>query len=187
MRIALVAPDRTGKTTMANHLRDAYGFHKIDFTANLKQITADLSRVYAKHLASNFVTVHELNNNKEYWRQLLIDVGKLIQYDEKVWVRYMLDTADTNSEHYVFDNVRYNPQAVVLRQNGYLIVHLGTEKPRIDASLIDITLDYDHKCSVDVHCKHLVKEVAKYYDSINETLRRTPVLITPKQHALPLL
>ncbi len=181
MKIALVAPDRTGKTTVANHLRDTYGFLKIDFTSKLKEITSELSLVFSKHLESKLISMYEIDQNKEDWRQLLIDVGSVIQYNGPLWTQYMLYTRDIGYEHEVFDNIRHNEQAVVLRNNGFIVVHLGKEEPRIDRRLVNIMFNYNHKLSVDVHCKHLLSEVAMYA-GISEATGSTPVGVTPKQH-----
>ncbi len=75
-RIALTGKFRSGKDTVADHLRTHYGYYPLAFGAKLKSVTEDLF---------NYVEFADFGRNKP--RALLQAVGQALRsVDENVWV-----------------------------------------------------------------------------------------------------
>lgn len=113
MRIAICGKAGSGKTTIANHLIDKYGFWKYSFAAAIKELARELFGMEDKD------------------RTLLQGIGQSMRdIDSEVWVRYLMNSIEANdADNVVIDDLRYPNEALWCRAHGFHIVKLvGRER-----------------------------------------------------------
>ena len=118
----------SGKTTLAKHLEIEYGFIRADHSRSLvKSFVADWNS--SLPLLSGPITVEEVYRDKEQWRPLLQEWGYISGFNDPGsavrWVRYTLsEWAQQRYRDVVFDSLRGEGQASVLREMGFEVVQI---------------------------------------------------------------
>ena len=107
MRIGLIGKMCSGKSTIANKLKNNYPQYKI--TSFAKKI---------KYLAE------ELFCMKEKDRKLLQDIGtKMREIDEDVWIKYLLNDIKDDI-NVIIDDVRYENEMKYLKNENFILIYL---------------------------------------------------------------
>jgi hypothetical protein len=122
----------SGKTTLAQHLEQAYGFFLASHSRSLvKAFVADWNKVNCDRP----ITVEDVYRpeNKERYRPLLQTYGYTVGFNDRkhaaAWVRYTLaDWFYNPTMPVVFDPVRGEVQAQALRDLGFQIVQLEIDE-----------------------------------------------------------
>jgi hypothetical protein len=130
----------SGKSTLARYLRDEYGFMYADHSRTLVED-------YAKWLAP--LTVGEVYANKEHYRQELQQHGYDVGFNDEsrmvYWAKYTLTEwlRLKPQRNVVFDSVRGEGQAQVLRDMGFEIVQLEISEDARQMRADEIGRDYE--------------------------------------------
>jgi dephospho-CoA kinase len=119
-RVAFFGPMASGKTFLAKHLVDDYGFTKLAFADKLKQVAKELFHVEGKD-----------GKAREIYQQLGEGLRRI---DDNVWVNAILDKIDTLATLYgedvpiVIDDVRYKNELTALRAKGFVLIKVTTSE-----------------------------------------------------------
>jgi len=128
MRIALYAPRRSGKTTVAQHLVDRFGFTRIAMADPLKDSAVDMINYWLRHQGHpRQITREELDANKPAFRPLLEWLGTPFGRDylgtPDRWIdsfrEYLPDEGNV-----VVDDMRQPNEADALRDLGFVIIRV---------------------------------------------------------------
>lgn len=112
MKVAFYGPMCSGKTYMAKHLVDHYGFLKVGFADKLKEVSRDLF----------WINPADKNDRT---RRLLQEFSDDIKKwgGEDIFVRHFLaKISDIPFMSIVCDDLRYTFEADALREQGFLII-----------------------------------------------------------------
>lgn len=125
MRIALVGASLSGKSTLADYLRDEHGWTKLDYTGLLKEKAAG-----ALTAAGLRTSVADILSDKKRFRPFLNELGTALGFDTGFGVDVMLSrwAALGMPGPVIWDNVRFEAQAERLRQLGFVMVGLSTAR-----------------------------------------------------------
>lgn len=138
IRIALIAPKSTGKTTFAKALEDWYGFTRLSFADPVKMSVVYAVNAFLKDQGlSTRVTANDLNKNKEAFRLGMQWLGTEIMRDlcgrENHWVDSLVKRVSQIEDHatelqrisaIVVDDVRFQNEAAALKDRDFLLVKL---------------------------------------------------------------
>lgn len=146
-RIAFCGPMAAGKTFLANHLVNQYGYHKYSFATKLKALCYELYGIDKKDGES---------------RQILQRVGQQLRvHDPDVWVKYTLTEMRLNSNPLmVIDDLRYKNEADALRDNGFYIITVNTSEEIRRTRVHDLYPDTDF----DTASMHGSEKEWKWFD-----------------------
>jgi hypothetical protein len=124
MRIALVGASLSGKSTLADYLRDEHGWTKLDYTGLLKEKAAA-----ALTAAGLKTSIPDILSDKKRFRPFLNELGTALGFDTGFGVDVMLSrwAALGSPEPVIWDNVRFEAQAERLRQLGFVLVGLRVD------------------------------------------------------------
>lgn len=113
----------TGKTTLAEYLRDEHGFKYISYTDMLKTFAQE-----ALHAVGLDVSIAEMKANKEKYRAFIIALGHLIDFDNGYGLEELADTIRAHAPHdnIVLDNVRFEAQMDILERHGFRMLRVVT-------------------------------------------------------------
>ena len=123
MRLALHGGLFSGKTTLADYLRDEHGWHYVSYTDMLKAFASQ-----ALDAVGLEVSVQQMKLEKEKYRQFIIELGHVIDFDNGYGLDelcYLLEQHVPN-EHIIFDNVRFEAQFDILARNGFRLLRVVT-------------------------------------------------------------
>ena len=120
LRLALHGGLFSGKTTLAEALRDQGNFQLIDYTGLLK-----LLAVEALNAIGVTVTIEEMLANKEKYRPFIIELGRLCGFDEGFGLDEIVEKLQDDIS-YVLDNVRFDAQYEKLEKAGFILVRVQT-------------------------------------------------------------
>tara|TARA_Y100000389_G_C17467926_1_gene527440 strand:- start:3838 stop:4596 length:759 start_codon:yes stop_codon:yes gene_type:complete len=110
IKIAICGKMGTGKSHLAEYLKNYYGFYITSFAKRLKQLAKELFNMTGKD------------------RGLLIDFAtKMRDIDKAVWIRAMFCSIQ-NKEDIVIDDLRLKNEYETLFQNGWILVKLDTDE-----------------------------------------------------------
>ncbi len=135
----------SGKTTLATYLRDEQGFMYASHSRSIVQSYVDSWNAHSSYQ----LTVEYVYANKEFFRQPLQrhgdDVGfndpklmvRWVKYTLKDWLKYK------PQRNVVFEAVRGEDQAQVLRDMGFIIVQLVINEDERRARAIEKNVGYD--------------------------------------------
>jgi len=114
-RIALTGRMGTGKSTLAEFLKNSFGFQRRSFAAKLKEMAREMFDMKSKD------------------RVLLQTLGsKLREVQSDVWAKYVIDEInETAPLRVVIDDMRYLNEATALKENGFKLVGLYALKESI--------------------------------------------------------
>lgn len=119
----------SGKSTLARHLEQEYGFVRADHSRSIvESFVKDWNAT--EPLLSGPITVEEVYRDKETWRPLLQEWGFIAGFNDPRkagrWVKYTLsEWLRTPDRDVVFDSLRGETQAQVLREMGFTLVQLS--------------------------------------------------------------
>lgn len=125
MRLALVGAMYSGKTRLANYMRDEHGVTVLSYTDSLKVKLVD-----ALNAIGVRVTLDDVLANKKVYRPLLQELGSFLGYDEGYGVRKMVEQwqALGSPEPVIFDNVRFPAQWEMLKEYGFVLVGMQVSR-----------------------------------------------------------
>lgn len=153
----------TGKTTLAKEL-ESRGYQLLNYTDVLKEVASEML-----HTVGHHVTVADINQNKERYRPYLQSVGALLDFNGGYGIPELMTTWDGTSP-VVFDNVRYDAQADILREYGFSIVELWLDNS-VRKQRSQSTVSWDDTAETQfVHCDVLIDVYARYTDAIADQL-----------------
>ncbi len=129
--IGIVGKKYSGKSTIASHLVDKYGFQEFAFADPLKQACRDVFGLTHQQLYGSVV---DKESKDPYWgvspRHMLQDVGKMFrdlvrvrpEY-HSIWIRSVeRSIQQARARRVVVSDVRYEDEATMIRdKGGYLI------------------------------------------------------------------
>ena len=116
MKIGLSGKQRSGKDTVADYLVKKYNLKKIGFADELKKLAKEYFGFTDEELEKKQWNVREA-------LQLLGNVGRL--KNENFWVNKTLSNIDDNI---VIKDVRYKNEADILKQNGFILVRIESDR-----------------------------------------------------------
>lgn len=107
MRIGLIGKMCSGKTTIANKLKNTYPEYKItSFAKKIKQLAEELFCM------------------KEKDRKLLQDIGtKMREIDKDIWIKYVLNNIK-DDQNVIIDDVRYENEMRYLKNENFILIYL---------------------------------------------------------------
>ncbi len=117
----------SGKSTLARHLRDAYGFILADHSRSL--VTAFVESWNSVLPVSERITMDQVYQEKEVWRGRLQQFGYQTGFNDntgaQLWVFITLkEWLPDQKRDVVFDSLRGETQANVLRWLGFEVVQI---------------------------------------------------------------
>lgn len=134
--IAIVGEFASGKTTLADYLVENHGYTRVSFAKRLKEVCAAVyngGQPIEKN-ASYVVSRESTNDTIISGRQVLQEFGQSVKaLDRDFWIRWLLAdlekearTGSVRPGSYVTDDCRFDYEADILRQHGFLIVKVST-------------------------------------------------------------
>ena len=113
MRIAIIGKMCSGKSTLAQIIKDLNSEYKIySFGQKVKLIANELFGM-------------DINVKN---RSLLIEIAsKMREIDENVWVNYIINQTK-NKEYCIIDDLRFQNELELLEQNGWKIIQLNIDE-----------------------------------------------------------
>jgi len=122
MRIAISGKMGSGKTALAQHFINKYGFVPLSFAKAVKDTTMEV-----------FGLTREEAYGKKKDRVLLQLLGqKIREINPDVWVNKVIrDMSIDNkyvAEHFVIDDVRYKNEFETLKKNGFIMVRVNADE-----------------------------------------------------------
>lgn len=128
MRIALTGPAYSGKTTLADYLEEHCGWTKLNYT---DRITIDVAKALSA-VRERPVTVDEIMRDKEKHRPILKALSAYLGYNQGYGVKDLLQEYEAQRDYserelVVWDCVRYERQADILVDAGFVIVEMEVE------------------------------------------------------------
>ena len=166
--IGLAGRAGSGKTTAAKHLVDKLGFARLSFADPIRNMIGDLllDMGYGADYVDSLLTVEK--------NQVLAPIGRsarqLMQtlgtewgrdcIDRDVWVTLARRRVHTlGDERIVFDDVRFENEAAMIRGFGGIVIHIDrgelvTDKHRSEAGIMDGDNDFfvDNDTTIDDFC-----------------------------------
>lgn len=138
IRVALLAPKGTGKTTFAHTLQNYYGFSTVSFSSPIRlSLVRAVNAFLADQGINETVSLQDLMDNKESYRLGLQWLGTEIVRDRMNrpthWINKAMSSIDNITNFHtqektlsaiVVDDVRFNNEAEALRDRGFRIVRL---------------------------------------------------------------
>ena len=147
MKIAFCGRMASGKTTLATHLCDTYGFQKFSLATKVKEVATTICGMKAG----------------EKDRRLLQTIGhemRRILYED-VWVDAVLRETQ-GIENAVIDDVRYGNEFIALKNAGWILVRLDIS-PQLQERRLRCT--YPDTCESHLENIHHASETS--LDGIN--------------------
>ena len=133
MKIAVSGKMGAGKTTLAQHFVDKYGFKRTAFAKALKDYAIDIF----------MLSEEDVFGKKK--RALLQDFGqKMREIDELVWINQLLADVEGN-EKVVVDDVRYENEYSAMIKEGYLMIRINAPEKLRKERLGDKFQNADHE------------------------------------------
>lgn len=135
MKIAISGKMCSGKTTLANKIKEEDNRYKIySFGSKVKELATDLFGMDI--------------NNKD--RSLLISIGtKMREINKDVWVNYILEKTK-DEEFCIIDDLRFQNELDLLEKNNWKIIHLDIDKEIQIERIKNIYINYqDHIKNMD--------------------------------------
>ena len=135
MKIAISGKMCSGKTTLANKIKEEDNRYKIySFGSKVKELATDLFGMDI--------------NNKD--RSLLISIGtKMREINTDVWVNYILEKTK-DEEFCIIDDLRFQNELDLLEKNNWKIIHLDIDKQLQIERIKNIYINYqDHIKNID--------------------------------------
>lgn len=121
MKLALHGARFSGKSTLARAL-EARGWQWLNYTDLIKEMLCEALAAIGITL-----TVEQIHENKEFYRNLIIEFATVAGFDDGFGVDRMLASIRPDAEGVVFDNVRFLPQWEMLEKEGFTLVRLTTQ------------------------------------------------------------
>ena len=134
MKIAIIGKICSGKSYLANYLKDKHNFEILSFGEPVKK--------YAK----------EIFNLKFKNREIIQKFAQSVkEIDNDVWVKYLINNLDKHKDkHIVIDDLRFKNEQFALKKRGFIFIKLEIIK---DYQIERIKKTYpDH---YDVHISRL--------------------------------
>jgi len=134
MKIAIIGKICSGKSYLANYLKDKHNFEILSFGEPVKK--------YAK----------EIFNLKFKNREIIQKFAQSVkEIDNDVWVKYLINNLDKHKDkHIVIDDLRFKNEQLALKKRGFIFIKLEIIK---DYQIERIKKTYpDH---YDVHISRL--------------------------------
>ncbi len=126
IRIGLLGESGTGKSSIAQHLQERYGFQLVQLAAPIKRFVMDVLGVESKTL--NYGPRHAAH------RAMMQQVGTAMRsVDEDAFIRKLLRVVEDEGPltNWVVPDVRFQNEATYLRKAGFLIVKLTKCVPAV--------------------------------------------------------
>lgn len=115
----------SGKTTIAEFLRDEHGFKYFSYTDMLKAFAIESLRAVGVE-----VSLAQMKADKEKYRQYLIELARLIGYDEGYGLEELCariaDTPELRESNIVIDTLRAEAQIDILSKHGFRLLRVVT-------------------------------------------------------------
>jgi hypothetical protein len=123
MIIGLSGYAQSGKDTVAKFLIEHYGFERVAFADPIRDILIDLNPILENGLHLNSVVNEygwEMTKKKEEVRRLLQSLGLSARtvLDQDIWVIAALRKMEEVNNRYVVTDVRFENEAVMIKQLG---------------------------------------------------------------------
>jgi hypothetical protein len=127
VRIALTGPMYSGKTTLAEHMRDNHGWFRIGYNDIIKERLAYELSV----LEGRVITVDDIIADKKKYRTALQKLGDALGFNEGNGVLLAMRRWERDRKSYnqpvIFDNVRFPGQFERLKEYGFVLVKLEVD------------------------------------------------------------
>lgn len=123
MRLAISGGLFSGKTTLAEFLHDEHGFRYFSYTDMLKGYVSKMLAVVGFD-----VSVEAMKADKEKYRQLIIAVGHVIDFDHGFGLEELAQLVEKEApnDHVVVDNMRFDTQMDILDRHGFRMLRVVT-------------------------------------------------------------
>jgi dephospho-CoA kinase len=121
--VAITGGIFTGKTTLAEYLRDEHGFKYVSYTDMLKTFASEALAAVGLE-----VSVEAMKADKEKYRHFIIALGHLIDFDNGYGLEQLAETikATCPNENVVVDNMRFEAQMDILERHGFRMLRVVT-------------------------------------------------------------
>lgn len=143
-RIAICGKMGAGKSYLAKQLAKKYNLDIYSFGEKLKEIARELCGMTTKD---------------RKLLQTLADKMKEIDYD--IWAKYLLRKIG-NSQHVVIDDLRFENEYKLLKENGFIIIRLGMSK---ELQLERLKQTYGENSEQHIKCRNHNSESDKTLNS----------------------
>lgn len=132
--VAFIGQFSSGKTTAATYLVDTYGYTRVSFAAEVRNVA--LNMLNAAGLRDEPFTVDEINEHKPVFRPLLqwlgTDLVRNYLTAPDYWVDFLMTTTQEGGP-YVVDDLRFPNELYAAQAHDWKTVFIDTPlKKRID-------------------------------------------------------
>lgn len=112
MKIALIGKMCSGKSTIANYLKNNYNYKILSFGQPVKQYATEIFGLKNKN------------------RAIIQDFAqKVREIDDEVWIKYLIRKyREENYSNIVVDDVRFPKELKALKQEGFVIIKINITK-----------------------------------------------------------
>jgi hypothetical protein len=131
MKIALIGPPGSGKSSIADAFVRLYGGRRLSFAAGVKQEVA-YALSYVDHdnnlHAPDYVALMNDPRTKDQYRRLLQVWGTEFrrEQDPDYWVKRLIQTMRESAGHVLIDDCRFPNEYDALKPKGFIFVKLET-------------------------------------------------------------
>ena len=161
MNIGIIGKMCSGKTTIANKIKERYPKCNItSFAKKVKEIATDLFGMVEKD------------------RKLLQSIGtKMREIDKDIWVKYTLKYCE-NFKCNIIDDARYENEIKYLKKNGWILIKLEiTPEKQLERLKKTYTSTWeDHLNNINHESENLTGITEDYYDLIIDSSKDINVI-----------
>lgn len=178
MKIALCGAMYSGKTTLADCLRDEHGWTKLNYTDFIKELAVVGLNAIERHLdalevgdGSRHLMEHMTGEYKALYRPYLQALGSFFGFDDGFGVAHQIQQwqALGSPEPVIFDNVRFPAQWEQLQYHGFVLVGLKVSKDIQAERALRLGVSEEEIAKYQQHVAEQWFEPEITLDAINET------------------
>ena len=144
MKIAIIGKMGSGKTTLANYIKNTYDYTILSFAAPVKKYATEIFNIQTKD------------------RAILQDFAqKIKEIDPNVWVNYLIRQITT--DNIIVDDLRFPNEYNALKQLGFIFIKLEIE-PEFQKERLKQT----YKSSYKQHIERISNISESYISDLKE-------------------
>jgi hypothetical protein len=145
MIIGLTGPRGSGKTTLAQYFYRHHGFNRVGFAEKLKEIAMNLFPLTIPDISDHKKKEQKFKDYDWTPREFMVNLGEFMRYHDKdYWLRQGLSQCKSETQRYVFDDVRFKNEYEAIRLTGGKVIRIMRyDKLNVYGPPLDIPSEHD--------------------------------------------